>query len=308
MVKSKDGYLPSVSKEEIIAKDGDEFKALIEKWKTNASATNGVSNQTSNQKVWDGNNFTIGLSTFNPDNVIFSFDKSRKYLTIIDKTTFDKLAVVIFDTPIPKVVKNEGLYSWQDVVDNGMDIEKTINNKILDLYGAPIDDNYDLTGYKFDSSSTTNGNKNYYVIKKDSDEVILIDNNSYVTNDKGSNAKQDKLFNGREIFKDYDQFKTFYDKLTTEEKPLSENANEQLKTWLNSQSDNSFKNNNNSNIKVKKYKDSIILFVEEQTSTSVQNQKKQHILAINNLPRIVKDYEIKLKVPTLDELISEQKH
>lgn len=77
-----------------------------------------------------------------------------------------------------------------------MDLKKTIDDKITNLHGATIDDNYDLTGFKYDDNSNQLLNsgsnqridhKGGYIVKKDSDEVFLIDPYVYVTNNK-SNA------------------------------------------------------------------------------------------------------------------------
>lgn len=63
-----------------------------------------------------------------------------------------------------------------------------------------------------------------------------------------------------------------------------------------------------SNVKVHKYKDKIILIASENNSQQTNNSKTQYLLAINNLPRITRDKEIKLEVPTINDLIDNQKN
>lgn len=61
---------------------------------------------------------------------------------------------------------------------------------------------------------------------------------------------------------------------------------------------------NESNVFVRKYKDKIILVASQQNS---QQPKTKYLLTINNLPRIIRDKEIRLEVPTINNLIDQQK-
>ncbi|EDU05991.1 GUMAP protein [Ureaplasma urealyticum] len=290
IVESNETTLTIPTLSEIIANDGDEFKALKTKW-SSYSGNNSIYNASTKE-------ITIGLAKFNLDTAIFSVDeKTRKFLIIRDPKTLKTLAVVILKTPLERVIAKNKLYEPEFVVDNHMNLSDAIAKKIMTTIGSSFDDNYNLAGYIYQNECTVHNSINDYQIKNGSQTIHVLDAYTY---ERNNDANSQGYFSGLEIFKDTNAFKKWSLTITQQFSNLKNNdlAVSQLKAWLNQQTsiNYAFKNTNQTHLQIRKYKDKLLLI------SKIENQPI-HLLTINNLPDEILDKSINLEIPSLNELI-----
>lgn len=319
VVRSNNTSLAIPSLDEIIAENGDEYKALKSKWMNyTAQSGNDAVIYTPADKM-----IQIGLRKFNLETAKLHVDETtRKILTISDPNTDEVLAVVILNEPLKRVVAKNVLYNYYDVVDNKLDLKATIENKITSLGGLEVDDGYNLTGYSYDENNQTSyNNKQVYVLKNGDQEVFVIDEHKY--NKSGLNQNDlGNLFDAKSIFSNQSKFSKLYEELDGAAKNISNLTQENvkaLKDWLQNTDQSTttqqnnineqFKSNYTDNVSVERYKDVIILVSPQKTDTQNQqpNTSPKQVLAIGNLPGIIFDTQINLDIPTLDELLANNK-
>ncbi|WP_031489380.1 GUMAP protein [Ureaplasma canigenitalium] len=300
VIKATSDFLVQPTEADIINANGNEYQATLKKWKdtylTNPSSR--PQTQVNNGKL------IINDQEIDIDKVELSLDDTRKILTIADKTNHKRLAIVLYDSPYPKLIGREQLYTWRDYVDASSNLSNTINDKIARLFGAKVNNQYVLDGYTYDSSS----NFQYgYQIKKGNDVIKIIDD--YIFDPKTNAGSNDKTHNGEQVFKDNEKFLQLYESLSDKDEKKLSDLNDKvsdLKAYLKADTslDTLFKDNDE--VALIRYKDTIVVFSKKaQDSNGIKGRR--HLIVISHLPGIFLDTKVGVKVPSINDLIEKRK-